>query len=104
MPQPPGYEPYTWMFKIHFEGLYRYNPTFSQMMNATIYAHLEPRALWWYLYFNSLKASPSNPTGLLWYTVTREKFKWFNRASDVEGYLNGIVPTIFCGVSGFSIG
>jgi hypothetical protein len=103
MPRPKGFEPYTVMFRIQWQGLYVYSPTFSQMMNATIFAHSQASATAWQNYFLSLRVGSTTP-GLRSGSVRTDKFNWLNRADFIAGQLNNVVPTIFCGVSGFSIG
>lgn len=105
MPRPKGFEPYTNLYRVNFEGLYVFSPTFSQIMNATIWTHTNEAADGWVSFFTGLQTSPTKIPYLRWRNVKKDgPLKWFNKADSVCSQLNGIVPTIFCGVSGFSIG
>jgi len=106
MPQPKGFEPYTNLFRVTFLGSYWFLPNFSQQMSAIIWTATEPAADAWLAYFNSIRQNINRTnSGMLWYNVKKEgPIRHYNKAADICGHLNAAVPSIFCGVSGFSIG
>jgi len=75
-------------------------------MSAIIWTVSSVGADGWVNYFNSISANPSRTTpGMYWRTVKKEgPIRHFNKAGEICGHLNAAVPTIFAGVSGFSIG
>jgi hypothetical protein len=106
VPRPKGFEPYTNLFRVTFLGGYWFSPNFQQQMSAIIWTPTSAAADGWVTYFNSLRKDINRTnTGLLWYNVKKDgPIKHFNRAADICGHLNAAVPSIFCGISGFSIG
>ena len=106
MPRPKGFEPYTNLYRVTFRGVYRFNANFSQEMSAIIWTRTSAAADGWVAYFRSIRVDVNRTTsGMTWTDVKKEgPIKHFNKAGDICGNLNGMVPTIFCGVSGFSIG